>query len=152
MLRQSTGMRNAMVGTGGGFATVFANGIIEIYSGPQPLTADSATTGTLLGTVTTNGGAFTPGTATNGLGWAAAASGTVNKAASVWSFAGVANGTAGWFRLKGNALDNNGASTTLPRMDGSIANSGGDLNLSNTAVTIDSPNTIDTFSYTLPAQ
>lgn len=151
-IKLSTGLRDAMTGTGGGFATVFANGVIEIYSGSQPATADSAVTGTLLGTVTTNGGAFTPGSPTNGLTWAAAANGGVTKSASLWQFNGVAAGTAGWFRLKGNAADAGGASTTLPRMDGSVANSGGDLNLSNTSIAIGSPNTIDVFQFTLPAQ
>jgi hypothetical protein len=150
-IRLSTGLRNALVGTGGGLATVFANGIIEIYSGAQPASADAAPTGTLLGTVTTNAGAFTPGVATNGLTWAAAANGTVTKSASNWQFNGVAAGTAGWFRLKGNALDNNTLSTTLPRLDGSIANSGGDMNLSNTTIAVASPNTVDVFSVTLPA-
>lgn len=151
MLRQSTGLRNALAGTTG-FASTFANGIIEIYSGTQPATANAAATGTLLGVVTTNGGAFTPGSATNGLTFAAPASGIVSKSASTWRFTGLATGTAGWFRLKGNALDDNGVSTTLPRLDGNIANTGGDMSLSNTAIVTGSPNTIDTFSYEIPAQ
>lgn len=149
-IRLSTGLRTSMMGTSG-FSTIFANGIIEIYSGSQPTSADNATTGTLLGTVTLNGGAFTPGTATNGLTWAAAANGTASKSTSAWQFTGVAAGVAGWFRLKGNALDNNASSTTLPRLDGSIANSGGDMNLSNTTIAVGSPNTVDVFSVTLPA-
>lgn len=150
-MRQSTGLRTALAGTTG-FSSVFANGIIEIYSGTQPATANAATTGTLLGVVTTASGAFTPGSPTNGLTFAAAANGIASKSTSQWSFVGIANGTAGWFRLKGNALDDNGVSTTLPRLDGSIANTGGDMSLSNTAIVIGSPNTIDTFSYEIPAQ
>lgn len=61
------------------FATTFANGIIEIRTGSQPASADAAATGTLLGTVTLSSGAFTPGTATNGLTFGAAASGAVSK-------------------------------------------------------------------------
>lgn len=134
-----------------GFSSTFANGVMEIYSGTQPATADAATTGTLLGTVTLNSGAFTPGTATNGLTFAAPSAGVVAKS-GVWSFNGLAVGTAGWFRLKGNAADAGGISTVLPRVDGSIAVSGADLNLTNISITVSSPNTIDTFTWTTPAQ
>lgn len=150
-LKVSTGLRTGMMGTSG-FTEIFANGIIEIYSGAQPATADAAATGTLLGTVTLAGGAFTPGTATNGLTWAAPANSAVTKSTDLWQFVGVATGTAGWFRLKGNALDNNALSTTLPRLDGSIGSSGGDLILANLSVEPSAVTTIDKFSVTFPAQ
>jgi hypothetical protein len=149
-VRLSTALRTALAGTTG-FASTFANGVIEIRTGTQPATADAAVTGTLLGTVTLASGAFTPGVATNGLTFATAASGAVSKS-GVWSFNGVADGTAGWFRLKGNAVDAGALSTTLPRLDGSVAVSGADLNLSNIAIVTSAPNTIDTFTFTIPAQ
>ena len=149
-VRLSTQLRNNLAGTVG-FATSFANGVIEIYTSTQPATADSAVSGTLLGTVTLASGAFTPGTATNGLTWAASTGGAVSKSGT-WSFNGIAAGTAGWFRLKGNAVDAGGASTVLPRLDGSIATSGADMNLSNLSITIGAPSTIDSFSFTIPAQ
>ena len=149
-VRLSTQLRNNLAGTVG-FATSFANGVIEIYTGTQPATADSAVSGTLLGTVTLASGAFTPGAATNGLTWAASTGGAVSKSGT-WSFNGIAAGTAGWFRLKGNAVDAGGASTVLPRLDGSIATSGADMNLSNLSITIGAPSTIDSFSFTIPAQ
>ena len=148
-LRLSTKLRDNLAGTTG-FASTFANGVIEIYSGSQPATADSAVTGTLLGTVTLNSGAFTPGVSTNGLTFAAASGGAVSKS-GVWSFNGIAAGTAGWFRLKGNATDAGGVSTILPRLDGSIATSGADMNLSNLSISTSSPVTLDTFSWTQPA-
>lgn len=152
-LRLSTGLRNALAGTTG-FASTFANGIIEIRTGTQPATADSAATGTLLGTVTLNSGAFTPGTATNGLTFAAAADGAVAKS-GVWSMNGLpaagAGTAAGWFRLKGNALDNDLSSTTLPRVDGSVAVSGADMNLSNISIASGAPTTVDSFTWTQPA-
>jgi len=77
MIRLSTGLRTNLAGTTG-FAATFANGIIEVRSGTQPVTANSAATGTLLGTVTLASGAFTPGTATNGLTFATAADGAVS--------------------------------------------------------------------------
>ncbi|MDB5886680.1 MAG: hypothetical protein JWR74_2851 [Polaromonas sp.] len=147
--RLSTGLRNALAGSTG-FAATFANGVIEVYSGAQPATADAAATGTLLGTVTLNSGAFVPGAPGNGLTFAAAANGAVAKS-GVWSFNGVAAGTAGWFRLKGNAVDAGGISTVLPRLDGAVATSGADLNLSQIVIAVSAPSTIDSFSFTIPA-
>lgn len=149
-VRLSTALRTALAGTTG-FASTFANGVIEIRTGTQPATADAAVTGTLLGTVTLASGAFTPGVATNGLTFAAAAAGAVSKS-GVWSFNGIADGTAGWFRLKGNAVDAGALSTVLNRLDGSVAVSGADLNLSNIVIAIGAPNTVDSFTFTIPAQ
>jgi len=149
-VRLSTALRTALAGAAG-FASTFANGIIEVRTGTQPANADAAVTGTLLGTITLNSGAFVAGSPTNGLTFAAAANGAVSKS-GVWSFNGVAAGTAGYFRLKGNALDNDAVSTALPRLDGSIATSGADLNLSNISIAIGAPNTVDSFIWTQPAQ
>lgn len=250
-VRLSTGVRTALAG-GRGFGSLFNRGSMRIYTGTQPLTADAAATGTLLGTVTISSGALTqetrptgtvtitggstsiltltvggfniipdaavpyntsvtqtasdlcdainrngiytatvsgtevtitapPGTgashntyvvtstgsvtatygnitggvsAVNGLTFAPADGGVVSKA-GVWSFAGVAAGTAGWFRLIGSAADAGAALSAapwLPRLDGSIATSGADLNLSNIAIAIAAPNTIDSFTFTIPAQ
>lgn len=149
-IRLSTGLRTNLAGSTG-FAATFANGVMEIYSGTQPATADAAVTGTLLGTVTLNSGAFTPGSPTNGLTFAAASGGSVSKS-GVWSFNGISVGVAGYFRLKGNAVDAGALSTVLPRLDGSVAVSGADLNLSNISIAIGAPNTIDTFTWTQPAQ
>lgn len=251
-VRLSTGLRNNIVGPTGVGAT-FANGVIEIRTGSQPATADSAATGTLLGTVTFASGAFTAevaatqtitvsgsagsidtvnvgttgpvniiplgpvafttdaattaaalrdaiirngiyraassgavvtviapaGTgdahnglalttttttltatsggnmtggsdAVNGLTFAAPANGALSKS-GVWSFNGIATGTAGWFRIKASEADADGASTTLPRLDGSIATSGADMNLSNIAIVTSAPTTVDTLTITMPA-
>ena len=250
-LRFSTGLRNNLAGNKG-FASTFAKGSILIYSGTQPATADSAVTGTLLGTVTLASGVLTQETrasqtitiagsagsintvtvstlniipggavpwntsttqtasdlcdainrdglfdatvsgavvtvlaprgagttyntlvfattvttltatvgagtitggvaAVNGLTFAAPVGGTVSKS-GIWSFNGAAVGTAGWFRLIASSSDAGGSSTVLERMDGSVAVSGADMNLSNISVAIGALNTIDTFAYTQPAQ
>jgi hypothetical protein len=234
-----------------GFATLFNQGSLNIYSGTQPVSADAAVTGVLLGTVTLNSGALTqetsavgsvtvtggstsiltvtvgtfniipdgavpyntsvaqtasdlcdainrndiytatvsgavvtikppPGTGAahnayvvsstgsvtctysnmasgvnpvNGLKFAPASGGSVSKS-GVWSFNGIANGTAGWFRLIGSVNDAGAllsAAPWLARMDGSVATSGADLNLSNISISIGAPNTIDTFTFTVPA-
>lgn len=49
--RYSTGLRNAIAGPLG-FAGALMRGSIQIYTGAQPVSADGAITGTLLGTVT----------------------------------------------------------------------------------------------------
>lgn len=150
-IQLSTGLRNGMLNATG-FTEAFNDGIMHIYSGPQPLNADTAVSGTLLGKVTVNSGAWVAGSPTNGLGFDAPASGVISKAAAeVWSMVAIADGTAGWFRLMGNAADALGASTTLPRLDGSIAQSGGDLNISSTTIVTGAPTTIDVFQFTLPA-
>lgn len=149
-VRLSTGTRTLLAGISG-FSEIFEKGVIEIYSGTQPISADSAVSGTLLGSVTLGSGAFTPGSPTNGLTFAGPIAGVASKT-GVWSMNGVTVGTAGWFRLKANGVDAGALSTSLPRMDGSVAVSGGDLNISNISIAIGAPTTIDGFSWTIPAQ
>lgn len=251
-IRLSTALRNNIVGSTG-VAASFQGGVIDVYSGTQPATADSAATGTLLGRVsiasatyvaetpasatitvggasgsinTLNIGTFNiiplgavnfitdvattaqaladainrngiyratypgsgavvtvvapPGTgaahnglalaatvttmtatssgnitggvsATAGLTFAAPSAGTVSKSGT-WSFVGLADATAGYFRMKASAVDNDASSTTLVRLDGSIAVSGGDMNLSNLSIIVGAPTTIDTLTITIPAQ
>ncbi len=248
-IRLSTGLRNNLVGAVG-LSASFAGGTLEIFSGTQPISADSAETGTLLGTVSiasatwvqetsasatltiggsagsvntvtvgalniipsgavvfntdttvtaaalaaainrngiytatssgaivtvlapagtgaahnglalastvttmtaTSSGNITGGVAaTAGLQWGDPSAGTVGKS-GVWSFNGSNNGTAGWFRLKASAADNRLLSTTLVRMDGSVAVSGANMNLSNISISTGAPTTIDSFTVTMPA-
>jgi hypothetical protein len=153
----STGVISRIFGKNGtdtgadGFRGVFTNGVIRFYSGAQPASADAATTGTLLGSVTIAGGAFVHGTATNGLNFGAPVLKVVSKAAAEdWKFKGIAAGTIGYFRFQGNATDDNLASTTLPRVDGSVGITSGDLRLSTVTAAVDSIITIDAFSVTGP--
>jgi len=152
-IRLSNKLRTNLAGTTG-FSTTFANGVIDIYSGSQPANADLAPTGTKLGRVTLASGAFTAGNTLNGLTFAAAADGVASKSGT-WSFNGIAAGTAGWFRLKTNAgadTDTDDSATKAQaRMDGSIATSGGDMNLSNITIAVSAPTTIDSFTATIPA-
>lgn len=147
-VRLSTGMRNKLNdgGANGGIKGSLNLGFINIYSGPQPLSADSAATGTLLGTVSVNG----TGT---GLTFDPSVAGTISKAAAeTWKFLGLANGTAGWFRhypAGGNPANN---STTEARLDGSCGTSGADMNLTNIAIAVGVPNTVDVYQFTMPAQ
>ena len=150
-VRFSTGLRNAMLGSTG-LDAALTNGVIYIYSGAQPATADSAIAGVLLGKVTVDAGAFAHGSPTNGLNFDSPVAGVIAKAAAEnWQFNGVADGTAGWFRFAGNPNDDGTSSTTLSRIDGSIAKTGGDMTLSNTAIVTAAPNTVDVFQLTMAA-
>lgn len=150
-IKLSTGLRTAMAGDTG-FGATFGEGVIHIYSGSQPVSADSPVTGTLLGIVTSDGLPFAFGSATNALAFDAADAGSISKSTDLWKFTGIANGTAGWFRLMGNASDALGSSLSSPRLDGSIGTSNADLNLSNISVVVGVPATIDVFTFTIPAQ
>jgi len=135
-----------------GLDAALANGTIYIYSGAQPATADSAAAGVLLGQVTVDALAFTHGVATNGINFDNAAAGSIAKAVSEnWKFNGITSGTAGWFRFAGNPNDDGTSSTTLSRIDGSVAKTGGDMTLSNTAIVGGAPSTVDVFQLTMAA-
>ena len=150
-VRFSTGLRDNMLGSAD-LKTSFTNGVIYIYSGAQPSTADGAATGTLLGKVTLDAGAFAHGVATNGLNFDAPVAGVLSKAAAEnWRFTGITGGTAGWFRFAGNANDDGLVSTTLTRIDGSIAKTGGDMTLSTTAIVVGAPSTVDIFQLSMAA-
>lgn len=256
-IRLSTGLRNGVL-EGRGIASMLNRGYINVYSGSQPLTADAAVTGTLLGTVTSGSGTLTketratgsvtlttgssgsidtvtvgglniipdgavpyntslaqtasdlcdainrngimeasvssltvtlrgrPGTGVttaavsgsvstlgtptyvamgsgvagaapvNGLYLGVPASGVIAKPSTqVWSFNGIASGTAGWFRFfssdTADAGDVLSGAPWYPRLDGAVGVSGANLNLSNIAITSLLPVTVDTFSFTMPA-
>ncbi|WP_428562097.1 MAG: hypothetical protein ACP59X_20510 [Solidesulfovibrio sp. DCME] len=149
-LRLSTGLRNKLLGTEG-FQTIMQHGVIRIFPGVQPSSADDAEGATHLLEITVSSGTFTPGTATNGLNFATPASGSCAKSSSeVWSGAAAATGTAGWFRFYANDRTT-GADTSHARFDGSVSTSGAQLNMSSTAITAGATTTIDSFIVTMPA-
>lgn len=136
---------------GGSLKDIFKDGVLRIYSGSQPTSPDSAASGTLLLEISEDAGAFAAGAFDNGLEFGDAASGAIAKATGeTWQDTGLAAGTAGYFRFVGNAADTGAASTSLPRIDGSVGTSGADLNMSSTGVTAGATYTIDSFQFTLP--
>lgn len=153
-LKISTGLKRQMLGSilGATTSTIsLEHGVLRIYSGTQPSTADAAITGTLLLSVTVGSGAFVHGSPTNGLDFELSGTNLVKSTSEVWSGVGVAAGTAGWFRFYGNPSDAGGASTTLPRIDGRIATSGAELNLANLAIQVGATTTIDSLSLAFPS-
>lgn len=108
-------------------------GTIDIRTGSKPATVATTATGTLLATVTLADPAF--GSASSG-----AAAGTDPSAVTA-----VADGTAGWFRVK----DSNGAGI----MDGTVTatGGGGDMTLSTTSITTGLSVDITSLTVTMPA-
>ena len=142
MLKTSTGLRTAMLDTASA-RTALNLGKINIYSGAVPATADAAVTGTLLCTITNNS------TAT-GITLDTAVAGSIPKtAAEVWSGVNVATATASYYRHVGSS-DTGALSTTEPRVQGLIATSGAELNLTSVALSNGATQTIDFYSITLP--
>lgn len=140
------------VAEGGSLKDIMRDGVLKIYSGAQPADADTAASGTLLITITVGSGAWVAGAYGNGLEFENdPLSGEVEKNSEVWSGLGLADGTAGWFRFYANPTDAGNASTTLPRIDGSVGTSGSDLVMGSTAIVTGRTYTIDTFKLTFAA-
>lgn len=92
-------------------------------------------------------------TAVNGLTWGDSAAGTLSKdPTQVWSGAALQSVTVGWFRFEAAVLDGLAADATesVLRIDGSIAISGGEMNMGNPAIVLGTTQRIDSFSLTLP--
>jgi len=136
---------------GGSLDEMLRDGVIEVYTGTQPATSDLAESGTKLLRITLSSGAFTPGSPTNGLNLATAASGIASKeSGETWSGVGLAAGTAGWFRYYSNAYIT-GASSTAERFDGVCGVGSGELRMSSLTVAVGATTTVDSGSITLPA-
>lgn len=91
----------------------------------------------------------------NGLILASPSAGVIAKPSDhVWSFAGIAAGTAGWARFySSDGGDSGGLLSGAPwyaRLDGSCGVGSGDFQMSTIAITAGLPVTMDTFSWTQP--
>jgi len=119
------------------FATLFRNGCMQVYSGPQPVNADAAPTGHLLARITRNGGSWTAGMPDNGLQFVAAGRYILKEPTQRWYLTGLAEGIAGWFRLLPNTPDPHTHSLTAVRIDGAVTMppSMGELLMSNSTIT-----------------
>jgi len=136
---------------GGSMDELLRNGVIEVYTGSQPTTADLTESGTKLLRITIASGAFTPGTATNGLNLGTAAAGvSAKETTETWSGVGLATGTAGWFRYYDNSYTT-GASSTAVRFDGVCGVGSGELRMSSLSITTGATTTVDTGTITQPA-
>lgn len=112
------------------------SGLIEIRSGAQPATPDTAVSGTLLATVALAEPAFS-----------SAASGVATLLGTPYTATFVAAGVAGWFRVWDGT-----SGTRLAVFDGSITatGGGGDMQLSDVNIASGVTLTITGTSYTQP--
>jgi len=121
-IRLSAGLQSSLL-TEFGLAAMMNYGVIEVYSGAQPITASDAPTGTLLGTITEDGLDFTSGSTAGGLrtAYSGPLGGLVKQ--GTWRLRGAADGAPGWWRWKWNAADDDSESLFLPRVDGEVGES-----------------------------
>lgn len=137
---------------GGSFKDLFRNGVMRIYSGTRPASADAVEAGTMLVEISESSGAFAAGEADNGLNFGDATTGKASIAdGETWSGTAEATGTATWFRFYANAYTT-GASTSAVRFDGSCgaSGSGADLIMSSTSITAAATETINQFDIECP--
>lgn len=149
----STGFRAALMGAQS-FEDILQDAVIRCYSGAQPANADAAVTGTLLGSITRDGGPFTPGSPTNGLRFLRTSIYGLKRTDQQWRFTGVATGTLGWARICANAVDDGSASAIAIRIDGRIGldSDTGDIQFkfANLSVTPSSSIEVPGFIFALP--
>ena len=153
-VRLSTGLRTAMlsaggIGTGGtgGLKTLLDGGVMDIFTGSQPASADYVETGTKLVRISSASGT----TNLDGLRFGTAVAGVLPRTTPIWSGVVSVAGVAGWFRFYGTT-GTSGTSATTWRFDGGVGVSGADLNLSHTDLVVDSVLTLSTFNITQPAE
>ena len=128
-MKISTGARLAVLGD---LKDVFANAVaygygssVDFPSTAVPSTADAAETGELLVIFTKDGGAFTSGSATNGLNFgtpylhADGLRAILPKNADVWKGVGLVAGTLRYIRIHENTVAT-GVSAVANRMDGVV--------------------------------
>lgn len=141
----STGLRNGILATAS-VASQLNGGFLHIYAGAAPASADDDIgAATLLCTVSDNGTAA-------GVDFEAVAENAqlLKLASQTWKGANVESGTATFFRLVG-ASDTGAASTSEPRIQGSVGHAGADLNLASTALVATEEQIIDYFAVAVGA-
>lgn len=142
-MKYSTGFLNHLCVTGS-VRGALDGGNIKFYSGSEPATADAATTGTLLLTVTASGAGLTFNTT-------AAARVLTKPSATTWSGTPAANGDAGYFRFVASG-DTGASSTTEKRMQGAVSTFGADINLASITMATSTARTLASFWVSLLAQ
>lgn len=137
---------------GGSLQDLFKHGVINIYSGEQPVGADAVESGTLRIVITEDGNTHVPASGLYGLEFEDdPVAGVLAKLATqTWQGEALNTGTIGWFRFYDQSVTT-GASTTAIRFDGSIALSGAQLNVASIDVTATIDFIINSFNLIVPA-
>lgn len=128
-----------------GLRGIFRNAKVNIYTGTQPTSPDDAATGTLLVTISKDGGA-------DGIIFDSAASGAITKpSGETWEGTFAANGSMGWARVYEEGDSPGSSSSTAARYDLSIGTSGADANFVSVTATSGAKFTVSNFTLTIPA-
>lgn len=144
MAKFSTGLRNAML-TGQSFKATMDGGLLNIYAGTPPATADDGVSGATpiltLSVDGTGGGLHFAMTAENG---------AIGKDTSeLWKGIIQATDAAAWFRFVA-AGDTGATSDVAPRIQGTIGVAGTDMLMANTTLTETEEFTLNYFTVVLP--
>ena len=118
--------------------TMFDSGFVRIYASPRPANANDVV----------GAGAFLAECPVDANSFAAASAKTIVGTMPWAETAAIATGVAFWFRLVASG-DTGASSTTEARIDGDVAATGSDLNLSTTSITILDQVTITQFDLSL---
>ena len=143
-LKYSSGLRNSMIADQP-LRNLLTGSVIRIYSGPAPATADAALgSAVLLVEISVNGsgsGVSFESTVSNG---------TLTKSLSeVWNGTCVETGTASFFRMV-QPTDDGLSSTVDPRIQGTVAVSGADMNITQPNLTNGAVQSLEYFYLTMP--
>ncbi len=151
-LRLSTGMQQALL-EGSSVKEILDGGVLDIYTGSQPASANAVETGTKLVRISSTSGSG----ANDGLRFGTALAGELAKTVPAWSGQVLVAGVAGWFRFYGTGATSgvsgsSGTNGTSRRMDGACGIAGADLDLTHTNLAADSTLTITAGTITQPAE
>ena len=149
MITFSTALRNGMMGTQG-FKTLMDGNVLNIYSGPIPGGASPADTALAASNIKLC--TITESDSGTGITFQAnPVDGTVTKTlAETWSTTIATTGVPTFFRIEG-AADTGGASSVLPRVQGSAGAGNSDLGLTSDTLTASAPLRLGAVQITLPA-
>lgn len=143
-IRLSTGLTNGLLGTSA-FKTLLEDSTgfqIDLYTGVRPATPDAAATGTKLASIKV-------GSAKCHLDTAAAAGVILKSTSEAWAGTGIADGSVGYYRVITGTDDGLSLSTTAIRVDGTVATSGGDMNMTSTTIATGAPVVVPTAQFSI---
>ncbi len=146
MIKLITAVRVALA-VGGSLKSTLDGGLVRIYSGSVPASADAAIGGATLLCEISAGGAGTPVTFE-----ATAPLGVLKKSvAETWTGTNLADGTPTFFRyvLSG---DDGSASSSAPRLQGSAGVLGSDMYISSLPLVTGQPLAFSVFELAVPEQ
>jgi len=141
-IRVSSGLKNQLL-ISSSVREALEYGVIDVYSGAQPVTAETSPTGTFLGRITANGDPWVEGAEDAGLLLAGVPSANMLIAypTQTWTLRVVASGIAGWFRFRSNA-------SSATSFDGEISAPFEELFIGDPSLVVGQTRAIESFSIT----